>query len=331
MRLDEQITPEHETSARVRRWALLRGSEMQDIDRERAVVFVSISPLEVHGPHLPLCTDILEARALAMRCMERLSARFEEIEFLELPSLFVATDVVPQPGSLQFRPSTITRVVEDMGRSLAAQGFEHVWISSFHGGPRHWLAIEQGVANVNRRHGAKALSLFSMLLGDLAGGNLDLADALGHIPGSRPDILKRDQHAGMLETSLMKHLLGDYVLPHEHLPPRYTDEHRSSNEQLAHAPWWRRAKMLVDNARSGIRYYEKDTYSGAPGLGTAELGAAFFEEISRRASDSLADVWTQRRGLDECHSPLWPMRWLILNEPIVEAYLKLVGQKTQVF
>ncbi len=111
MRLSEQVHTEHETSARVRQWKLMRGEEFADIDRENTVVVVSCSPMEVHGPHLPVCTDRLEARALAIRIMELLCDRDPNISFLELPPLYTATDVLPQRGSLNFRASTIIRTL----------------------------------------------------------------------------------------------------------------------------------------------------------------------------------------------------------------------------
>ena len=45
---------------RLLRWETLTKRRFDAIDRERAVVMVTCSPLEVHGPHLPLGADALE-------------------------------------------------------------------------------------------------------------------------------------------------------------------------------------------------------------------------------------------------------------------------------
>ena len=107
--------------ADVREWALMTGDEIDAIDRTRAVVVVACSPLEVHGPHLPVITDNYEAQFLAVAAMDRVAEQHPEIVFLRLPPIFVAADVLPHVGSVMFRQSTIIAVLEDLGRSLAKQ------------------------------------------------------------------------------------------------------------------------------------------------------------------------------------------------------------------
>ena len=46
-----------------------RRASSIELDRERAVVLVTCSPLEVHGPHLPLGADVLEGEGLAERML----------------------------------------------------------------------------------------------------------------------------------------------------------------------------------------------------------------------------------------------------------------------
>ena len=47
-------------SPRPLRWEALTKKDFDAIDRSRAVVLLTCSPLEVHGPHLPLGADALE-------------------------------------------------------------------------------------------------------------------------------------------------------------------------------------------------------------------------------------------------------------------------------
>ena len=169
------------TSARVREWQYLTGRDFAEMDRARTVALVSCSPLEVHGPHLPVITDNWEAEGLALRAIEKLSARFDDLEFVHLPPIYVAADVVPQPGSVMFRPTTILRVLEDLGRSLAKQGFRHIWVSSFHGGPRHFVPIELAAHRTNERYGTKMVSVFSLMIARLTNGGSDLKNVLGQL------------------------------------------------------------------------------------------------------------------------------------------------------
>ena len=332
MILTEQAAREHQVDAPLRQWKWLTGEDFKTIDRERTVCLVSFSPLEVHGPHLPVVTDRLEARALSLRTAEILSARHPDVEFLELPPMYVATDVLPQAGSINFRASTIVRVVEDLVRSVSAQGFDKIWIMSFHGGPRHWAALEAGAASANAQFGAQALSVFSMLIGELSGGSTDLAEILGHIDGVTPELLEGDQHAGLLETSLMLHLVESYVKPYTHLPRNVpTQGLGGAAAGTDTGNLFERARTLIGNVRHMVDYYETQTYSGDPARATPELGAAFLDELSTMTADALEDVLLDRRQLDTCRSPLWPLRALLTNDRFAEVFLKLIGHTSKVW
>ena len=69
------------------RWETLTKKQFDAIDRANAVVFVTCSPLEVHGPHLPLGADFLEGEGLAERTL-----RF-------LPELFDLRDVMTREAA----------------------------------------------------------------------------------------------------------------------------------------------------------------------------------------------------------------------------------------
>ena len=60
-----------ERPAPIRDWAMLTGREFAALDKRRCVVFVTCSPLEVHGPHLPVIADNLESESLFERALVR--------------------------------------------------------------------------------------------------------------------------------------------------------------------------------------------------------------------------------------------------------------------
>ena len=185
-------------SPRPIRWESLTKKDFDAIDRREAVVLVSCSPIEVHGPHLPMGADALQANGLARRMLRFLPERHRGRVFLELPFIYAATDTVPQPGSLFFQPSTTVKVLVDLGRTLAAQGFRHVMVSNFHGGPRHFLAIEKACRKANRRYGIRMVSVFSLMISRLTQGTSNLDDVLDEIPGIERKDLEGDTHGGIV-------------------------------------------------------------------------------------------------------------------------------------
>src|SRR4051812_17499383 len=237
------------------RWETLTKSAFDKIDRARAVVLVTCSPMEVHGPHLPLGADALEGEGLAARMVAHLPAAHAGRTFLKLPFVFVATDTVPQPGSLYFRASTIIAVLEDLGRTLHAQGFRNVWVSNFHASARHFLAIEEACERVNRRCGPIMLPVFSMMLARLMGGRLEadleraVETVLGAIPGVDVKDLVGDSHAGFIETAQLLALHPEWVDPDfTDLPRRVVDDGGGRADGLG---------ALIREARDAVRFFRE--------------------------------------------------------------------------
>lgn len=310
---------------RIHDWADLPGAAIDRFDRDTTVVTVACSPLEVHGPHLPTKTDFCEADGLTRAALAKLQDRHPELQVLRLPPLYVATDVLPHTGSVAFRPSTVRRVLQDMGRSLAAQGFKHIWVSSFHGGPRHFVPIEMASDHVNRRHGASMVSIFGLLISRLTQGGTDLTDVLGHLDGLNPADLVGDSHGGVIETSMMLHLAGDNVDPCWKTLPQQTVETVRAAEGKSPP-----AHPLAD-FKEKLFYYHKYTYSGRPETADPALGAVILDELAGHCADALSELWTGAIAPDSARSPLWPARWLFASDRAGAAFERLIGYRSRVW
>lgn len=321
------------SSPRIREWQFLRGPDFETIDRENTVVCVTCSPLEVHGPHLPMITDNWEAEKLTERCIELFHPLHPHVEFLRLPPLYVAADVVPHPGSIMFRSSTITRVLEDLGRSLAKQGFKHIWVNSFHGGPRHFVPIEVACHRTNRKYGTRMISVFSLLIKRLTRGATDLSDVLGHLEGIKREELLGDSHGGAVETAMMLYLLEEHVDPnYKDLDQITVERKRAQHGQTSLvADTKPTLGKLVFGFREKLKYYETETYAGKPSVATPELGKRILDTLAQHGADALGDVWTGKIPLKDCHSPLWPVRWLFTSTWLSWLMEKLVGYRSKVW
>jgi creatinine amidohydrolase len=312
------------------RWENLTKREFDRIDRERAVVLVTCSPLEVHGPHLPLGADAMEGEGLAERALRFLPRPHRDRVFLKLPFVYACSDPVPQPGSLAFRPSTTIAVLEDLGRSLAAQGFRDVLVSNFHGSPRHFLAIETACDRVSRERGIRMLCVFSVMLSRLTdGGGSELGDVLGHLPGVEKEDFDGDTHAGLVETSQLLALHPERVDPgYKDLPRRTVDLWLEENGRgRPQAPRGRLAAIPTMFAafRHGVRFFRHETYSGKPGAASAELGERILDTLGSRTAEALVELFEGRLPREQWHSPLWRLRHLFVNPAAVRLADALLG------
>ncbi len=312
------------------RWESLTKKQFDRIDRSEAVVLLTCSPLEVHGPHLPLGADALEGEGLSERMLRFLPDRHKERTFLKLPFIYGATDVVPQPGSLYFQPATTITMLTDLGRTLGAQGFRHVMIGNFHGGPRHFLAIERACEIANRKYGTRMVSLFSLLISRLTNGTSNLDDTLAAIPGVTREDLEGDTHGGIIETSQLLALHGDWVDPDYKSLPRQTVATwlESQGRQKEHSSVRgdpRRFLAMLRSYQHGHEFFDDCTYSGAPAGATAEIGEQILDTLGGHAAQAVTELLDGEIGPEDCHSPVWKLRFLFLNPWMIRLSNRLLG------
>lgn len=313
----------------IRRWQDMTGPQIAAIDPEKTVVLVSCSPLEVHGPHLPTSADMTESEGLLEETAKKIVARRDDISFVWLPPVYTAADVLPHRGSLKFSPKAVTTILEELGTTLVRQGFRNIWVGNFHAGPRHILAIERACDRVNRRHGGRMVSVFSLLAKQITGGSSDASAFLADVGGITKEDLNGDSHGGVVETSMLLHLVG------QHVDPKYGDLPARSLEldleRAGKAPLQKADKPTVFEIIRSLplraRYYDRETYAGIPGRASAELGREYLDRFSSAAATSLLDLWDGKIGLDEQFSPMWPFRRVMLSDFVYRAFDKLVGLK----
>jgi len=319
---------ETSTAPVVLRWEQLTKRQFDALDRSQCVVVVTVSPLEVHGPHLPLGADVLEGEGLMDHTIRALPERHRRRTFLKLPFIYAASDALPHAGSLFFRPSTTIAVLEDLGRSLASQGFRDVLVSNFHGSPRHFLAIETACERVSRARGIRMVSLFSVLVGRLTGGSAELYEVLGALPGVNRDDLVGDTHAGLVETSQLLALHPDWVEGDYAALPRRT-VNGWLQERGEPVPKIERGKpaglgTMVKAFRGALRFFREETYAGTPGNASAELGARILETLAAHAAEAVSEILDGTLPPEQWHSPLWSRRFIFVNPWMVRFFNRLL-------
>jgi creatinine amidohydrolase len=310
---------------RVFRLDKITHSKISKLDRERTLVLATLSPLEVHGPHLPLGQDMFEAYALAEKTAEVLTRQREDWNVLLLPPVPVAIDCVPELGSVNFPVKLVLDVAYHLLRPFAKAGFARLAYSSFHGGPRHICCLEAAADKLTKDFGVPAGSLFSMVLSCVAEGKV-FFEAIEDIPEREItlEMLKQDHHAGFVETSMGLHLWPELVEDGwKDLPPLYSSEieqGQDANDSFLYdyqdkASLGDRVKRNMAQVHSifkAIKHFNTHTYFGYPALASAEQGKKIFEHLTNICAESAGEFLDRGREMD-VHSPLWKMRSFMLN------------------
>ena len=187
---------------------------LDGLDRARTLVIITVSPLEQHGPHLPLGVDAFTARHFAELIADRLVSERPEWSAVLAPTLYLGSFTFEGVGTVTVRQRVVRDVVVDYGESLARSGFRHLLISNGHAGPTHLTALDEAAAIVSRRHGVTMASLSGHLAWGFRNGRFldDVARTLGRaLTETERKAFAEDAHGGWWETSMMLMLRPDLV------------------------------------------------------------------------------------------------------------------------
>lgn len=174
--------------------------ELDALDRANTVFLSSISPLETHGPHLPIGTDVFIAQNLRDRIAEKIDAKYPGTSIVYLPTIMLGADSIPVKGSVRIRYQAIQGAILDTGLTLASLGFKYWILTDNHGGPHHQFALEAAARELAKKN-FFLIAPFNTLFRLMVSHDPDLIGKTGLGPGTCGDT--EDSHAGTNETSLM--------------------------------------------------------------------------------------------------------------------------------
>ncbi|HEY3067938.1 MAG TPA: creatininase family protein [Methylomirabilota bacterium] len=187
---------------------------LEALDRERTAIVLTVSPLEVHGPHLPVGVDAFAARHFAETLAQRLVAARPGWSVVLAPTLHLGSFTFEGVGTVSVRQRVVRDAVIDYGASLARAGFRFIFVANGHGGPGHLNALDEAAAAVSRRHRVTMASITGYLAWEFLRGRYlaRIETALGRgLTTDERRAFTEDAHGGWWETSLMLLLRPDLV------------------------------------------------------------------------------------------------------------------------
>ncbi len=218
-------------AGRILRLEELSSPFIQSLDKNKTVFFVAISPIEGHGPHLPLGVDYFDAIYFADSIAKTTIERKPEFDAIICPPIPLGTQVYRQAGSLRISNITLYNIVKGFGESLASYGFRYVFLLSGHGSPKDIVAIESACVKVSKKHKIQMHNLSGALaVRFLMGEFVEKISSRLKSPISDDDkkLLKKDIHGGWWETSMMMMLKPDLVNDvYKNLPDTTQDQSKS--------------------------------------------------------------------------------------------------------
>lgn len=91
--------------------------EILNLDKDKSVILVALSPIEEHGLHLPLGTDYIAAKDLLKATIDSLEKQNNLYNYIIYPSLPIEYNesIMNYPGTVSFKSETIENIIIDLG------------------------------------------------------------------------------------------------------------------------------------------------------------------------------------------------------------------------
>jgi creatinine amidohydrolase len=263
------------------RWEELTAPDfVKAVERASGTVIIPLGIVEKHGPHLPLGTDLLNARELVLRAVKREYS-------IVFPPYYIGQimEAKHQPGTIAYSERIMWDLLQETVDEVARNGIKKIILVNGHGGNTNFLQFFCQAQLSQRRD--YAIYLYQ--------------------PSDNPELDARmkalrhttmEMHAGEVETSRMLAHRPD--LAH---PDRAHDQSGADQARLEE----------LKDTYTGIWWYARfpNHYAGDGSTATAELGNvaldAQAEQLAAMIRAVKADTKVlelQKRFFDQSEKPL---------------------------
>lgn len=246
------------------RFDQLSWKQIAGLDASKTIFFLPISPLEEHGPHLPVGTDFITAQDTSIAAIKKLQKNYPSYTYVLLPAipLGFADFNTDFPGTVSVSSRVVKQVVYQYGKMLANSGFQHFMICTYHMALVHLKGIYAAMNKLRRKYDMNVCEPWSPRFhSDTIAEQEPVVDFDTHT----------EVHAGFRETSLMTYshpaLVDDSF---KKLPLVYTEKVMSP------------AIIFNSFKKLGVT----DGYIGTPAKANASYGKWFFHFTVHAYSDA---------------------------------------------
>jgi len=246
----------------------LNWKQIDSFDRNKTVFYLIINPLEAHGPHLPVGTDLFTAQDAAVEAIKILQEKKKDLTYVLLPAVPVGyckflTDF---PGSISTSSRVVRDIVYSMGSSLADHGFKYMIICTYHMAIPHLKGIYSAMKKLGSKYNMRTCEPW---------GPYFFSDKIQKNEPKLGFDTSKDMHAGFRETSLMKYQY-----------PYLVDESYKNLQNI-----YRDLNSPRVVGKTFKQLGLKEGYVGSPALADADYGRWFFNETVNVYVNATIDLY----------------------------------------
>ncbi|WP_102398922.1 creatininase family protein [Haloimpatiens massiliensis] len=231
--------------------------EFERLDKDKTVVIVGLSPIEEHGPHLPLGTDFIAANDCLSEVVKYLEKRNSKFNYILHPPFPIGYNesIINFPGTMFYRTITIENLLIDFGASISRSGINKMVIINHHLDLGHIKAIENAREHLLDKFNIKLLEVASRMI---------YSDENHKDSIQKEEDNQREIHADIRETSFMLYKHPQLVKDcYKDLEPVYLDM----------------KKFIMSGEKCFRENGIIEGYIGSPGNATFEYGEKQFQDM----------------------------------------------------
>jgi creatinine amidohydrolase len=253
----------------------LNWKQIDSLDRNKTIFFIPFSPLEEHGPHLPVGTDLLTSRDAAKEAIRLINKKKPEITIVLFPAIPLGYSKMASdfPGTVSIQIKTLKAIVSDVCSSLARFGFKYFVICTFHMDLGHLKGIYSGMNKAMKTHGIKIIEPWGPYFHHK------------EVEKREPQVgfdTKKEVHACFRETSLMNYQYPYLVDPsYKNLQSIYRDLY---------------SPRVIGKTFKDIGINEG--YVGSPARADSDYGRWYFQQIVETYAQATLDMMEGKKLLD---------------------------------
>ncbi len=245
------------------KWEELTAPDfVKAVSQSGKVCIIPMGIIEKHGPHMPLGTDLIDARAQVLNAVK------EEYAVV-FPEYYVGqiNEARHQPGVIAYSPDLIWKMLQETCNEISRNGFEKIILVNGHGGNNDLVKYFCMSQLSEKRN--YAIYLFQPKTDP--NEHKKVEELMKKLPPST------GEHAGAMETSYMLVVRPDLVKLNNASTQSGDDLNRLAN---------------LPDVYTGIWWYAKfpNHYAGDGKFANVELGRALLEEDTKQIVRMIREV-----------------------------------------
>ncbi len=137
----------------------LTWKKISELDKNKSVFFLPISPMEEHGPHLPVGTDFLIISDAVKEAIKTINDKKPEYTCILMPAVPLGfckfnTDF---PGTISISSKIVRDIIYEIGSSLGEQDFKYFVVCTYHMSLGHLRGIYSAIKKLESKYNMKTI------------------------------------------------------------------------------------------------------------------------------------------------------------------------------